>query len=173
MSYEPTTSPAEAISSTTHSAETRSSGKPPKPAAAQSASGWMTALESDRFADRHLGPTDQDVDTMLKVLGFESVAALMAAAVPAGIRLDAPMAVDAALSETAALEKIAAIAAQNQVYRSYIGLGYYSCVTPAVIQRNILENPGWYTQYTPYQPEISQGRLEALLNFQTDRKSVV
>ncbi|MEL7331530.1 MAG: aminomethyl-transferring glycine dehydrogenase [Cyanobacteria bacterium J06560_2] len=127
----------------------------------------MTALESDRFADRHLGPTDQDVDTMLKVLGFESVAALMAAAVPAGIRLDAPMAVDAALSETAALEKIAAIAAQNQVYRSYIGLGYYSCVTPAVIQRNILENPGWYTQYTPYQPEISQGRLEALLNYQT------
>ena len=77
------------------------------------------------------------------------------------------MQVGEALSETEALAKIRAIAAQNQVYRSYIGLGYHSCVTPPVIQRNILENPGWYTQYTPYQPEISQGRLEALLNYQT------
>ncbi|MEL7226659.1 MAG: glycine dehydrogenase (aminomethyl-transferring), partial [Cyanobacteria bacterium J06576_12] len=127
----------------------------------------MSALKRDRFADRHLGIGEQDIVTMLKVLGFESMEALISAAVPAGIRSDDALHVGAPLSETAALEKIAAIAAQNQVYRSYIGLGYHSCVTPAVIQRNILENPGWYTQYTPYQPEISQGRLEALLNYQT------
>ncbi|MEL7400887.1 MAG: glycine dehydrogenase (aminomethyl-transferring), partial [Pseudomonadota bacterium] len=87
--------------------------------------------------------------------------------VPAGIRATESLTTAAAMSETEALQKIASIAAQNQVYRSYIGLGYASCVTPPVIQRNILENPGWYTQYTPYQPEISQGRLEALLNYQT------
>ena len=128
---------------------------------------WTQKLAADRFADRHLGPTDRDVSHMLTVLGFESVEDLIAAAVPAGIRLKQPLAVEEALSETAALQKIADIAAQNQVCRSYIGLGYASCVTPPVIQRNILENPGWYTQYTPYQPEISQGRLEALLNYQT------
>lgn len=128
---------------------------------------WTDSLRSDRFESRHLGPTDQDAEQMLKVLGFSSVEDLIAKAVPAGIRLKQPLAVDKALSETDALKKIAGIAAQNQVYRSYIGLGYSSCVTPLVIQRNILENPGWYTQYTPYQPEISQGRLEALLNYQT------
>ncbi|MGC1306708.1 MAG: aminomethyl-transferring glycine dehydrogenase [Phormidesmis sp.] len=127
----------------------------------------VDALAADRFADRHLGPTQQDVVAMLKVLGFDQVEALIEAAVPAGIRLSASLTVGKALSETEALEKIGAIAAQNQVYRSYIGLGYSSCITPPVIQRNILENPGWYTQYTPYQPEISQGRLEALLNYQT------
>ncbi len=128
---------------------------------------WTDSLKRDRFESRHLGPTDQDIAQMLKVLGFDSVEDLIAQAVPAGIRLKQPLAVDKALSETEALKKIAGIAAQNQVYRSYIGLGYSSCVTPPVIQRNILENPGWYTQYTPYQPEISQGRLEALLNYQT------
>ncbi len=122
---------------------------------------------SERFASRHLGPTEPDVAQMLSVLGFESLEALIASAVPAGIRLKGGLALPTALSETAALQKIADIAAQNQVYRSYIGLGYANCVTPPVIQRNILENPGWYTQYTPYQPEISQGRLEALLNYQT------
>ncbi|MEO0645705.1 MAG: aminomethyl-transferring glycine dehydrogenase [Cyanobacteria bacterium J06650_10] len=162
MSYDSTISSAEAISSTAGS----STAVEPKVT-----SDWRNQLQRDRFAERHLGLDDKDVAQMLKVLGFESVDALMSAAVPAGIRLSEPLAVDAALkeglSETEALEKIKAIAAQNQVYRSYIGMGYYNCVTPAVIQRNILENPGWYTQYTPYQPEISQGRLEALLNYQT------
>ncbi len=128
---------------------------------------WIEELAADRFTDRHLGPTEKDVSQMLTVLGFETIEDLIAAAVPAGIRLKQPLAVEDALSETEALQKIAGIAAQNQVCRSYIGLGYSSCVTPPVIQRNILENPGWYTQYTPYQPEISQGRLEALLNYQT------
>ena len=154
MSYDSTISSAEAISSTAGS----STAVEPKVT-----SDLRDQLQRDRFSERHLGLDDKDVVQMLKVLGFESVDALMAAAVPAGIRLSEPLAVDAALkeglSETAALEKIKAIAAQNQVYRSYIGLGYYNCVTPAVIQRNILENPGWYTQYTPYQPEISLGRL--------------
>ena len=128
---------------------------------------WLDRLPTERFAPRHLGPTDRDVEQMLSVLGFDSMQALIEAAVPAGIRLNRALDVDEALSETAALKKIAGIAAQNKVYRSYIGLGYSNCVTPPVIQRNILENPGWYTQYTPYQPEISQGRLEALLNYQT------
>ncbi|PZO22721.1 MAG: glycine dehydrogenase (aminomethyl-transferring) [Leptolyngbya foveolarum] len=128
---------------------------------------WIEQLPSERFAQRHLGPTDKDVEKMLSVLGFDSVEGLISAAVPAGIRLNKALNVDAALSETEALKKIAAIASKNQVCRSYIGLGYHSCITPPVIQRNILENPGWYTQYTPYQPEISQGRLEALLNYQT------
>jgi glycine dehydrogenase len=129
---------------------------------------WMQALASEQFASRHLGPTEaKDIEKMLQVLGFDSIEALISTAVPSSIRLKQPLAVDQALSETEALKKIAGIAAQNQVFRSYIGLGYASCITPAVIQRNILENPGWYTQYTPYQPEISQGRLEALLNYQT------
>ena len=158
MTYDSSTAAAEVISSTRETlAKT----------VAKDSTDWMTALKRDRFADRHLGIDEQDVAQMLKVLGFDSMDALISAAVPEGIRLPEALSVNAALSETAALEKIAAIAAQNQVYRSYIGLGYHSCVTPAVIQRNILENPGWYTQYTPYQPEISQGRLEALLNYQT------
>ncbi|MEL6814127.1 MAG: aminomethyl-transferring glycine dehydrogenase [Cyanobacteria bacterium J06598_3] len=128
---------------------------------------WVAHLAADRFAQRHLGPTTQETDKMLALLGFSSMEALIAAAVPAGIRATESLTTAAAMSETEALQKIASIAAQNQVYRSYIGLGYASCVTPPVIQRNILENPGWYTQYTPYQPEISQGRLEALLNYQT------
>ena len=132
-----------------------------------SSSVWTEQLAADRFEQRHLGPTEQDTAKMLKVLGFSSVEALISAAVPAGIRSQKPLAVEQALSEAEALKKIAEIASQNQVYRSYIGQGYSSCITPPVIQRNILENPGWYTQYTPYQPEISQGRLEALLNYQT------
>ena len=158
MSYESTTPSADAISSTVRTSTA---------APTHSFSDWQAQLQRDRFEDRHLGLNDGDTAQMLKVLGFESVEALMSAAVPEGIRLGEPLAAPTALSETDALEKIKAIASQNQVYRSYIGLGYYNCVTPAVIQRNILENPGWYTQYTPYQPEISQGRLEALLIYQT------
>src|SRR6185436_11094004 len=99
--------------------------------------------------------------------GYASLDAMIDAAVPKGIRLDKPLNLPAARSEHGALTELRAIAAQNRVFRSFIGMGYHDCITPGVIQRNILENPGWYTQYTPYQAEISQGRLEALLNFQT------
>ena len=104
---------------------------------------------------------------MLGVTGFDSLDALTDAAVPAQIRLGKPLNLPAARSEHQALADVKTIASQNQVFRSFIGMGYYDCITPPVIQRGVLENPGWYTQYTPYQAEISQGRLEALLNFQT------
>jgi len=159
MSYDQTAVASDVLSAP---AETATSA-----ASSSKKAGWIAQLPSEKFAKRHLGPTDEDVAKMLSVLGFDSVEGLISAAVPAGIRLTKALDVDAALSETEALKKIAAIAAKNQVCRSYIGLGYHSCTTPPVIQRNILENPGWYTQYTPYQPEISQGRLEALLNYQT------
>lgn len=121
----------------------------------------------DRFVNRHIGPRDSDIQPMLATLGFETLEELIAKTVPAPIRLQHPLQLPPAQTETEALSTLRAIATQNQLYRSYIGMGYYNCITPAVIQRNILENPGWYTQYTPYQPEISQGRLEALLNYQT------
>jgi glycine dehydrogenase len=119
------------------------------------------------FAGRHIGPTPADIEVMLAKLGMESLDELSDQAVPASIRLDLPLQVKQGLSEREALEELQAIAAGNQIWRSFIGMGYANCITPPVIQRNILENPGWYTQYTPYQAEISQGRLEALLNFQT------
>ncbi|PSR19504.1 glycine dehydrogenase (aminomethyl-transferring), partial [filamentous cyanobacterium CCP3] len=119
------------------------------------------------FVARHLGPAERDVEAMLEALGYTSLEALIEATVPAGIRLKQTLDLPQGLSESAALEQLKGIAAQNQVWRSYLGLGYANTLTPAVIQRNVLENPGWYTQYTPYQPEIAQGRLEALLNFQT------
>ena len=169
MSYDQTAQSSEAFATDTDSARTDSAKTGSAVASSVSArpASWTERLTSDRFEQRHLGPTEQDVQTMLKVLGFECVEDLIAAAVPAGIRAKKRLEVEEALSETEALQKIAGIASQNQIYRSYIGLGYSNCVTPPVIQRNILENPGWYTQYTPYQPEISQGRLEALLNYQT------
>ncbi len=118
------------------------------------------------FADRHIGPSDSERQIMLSVLGIDSVAELIDATVPNSIR-DEQLALDAALSEAQAIELITEIADQNQVLTSLIGTGYHGTITPAVLRRNILENPAWYTAYTPYQPEISQGRLEALLNFQT------
>jgi glycine dehydrogenase len=121
----------------------------------------------DNFVRRHIGPQPEETAEMLKTLGFDSLDALMDALVPADIRLAAPLNIPAALSEFDALRQLKAIASKNQVFKSYLGLGYHDCITPPVIQRNILENPGWYTQYTPYQAEISQGRLESLLNFQT------
>lgn len=120
-----------------------------------------------RFVARHIGPQQNEIQQMLTALGYDSLNALMAATVPADIRLSHDLSLETGLSEQEALTALRAIAAQNQVWRSFIGLGYANTLTPPVIQRNILENPGWYTQYTPYQPEISQGRLEALLNFQT------
>ena len=122
---------------------------------------------SDRFVARHIGPRTADVDCMLQECGFKTLDALADAAVPAQIRFRKPLNLPPSRSEHGLLAELRKTAAQNNVFRSFIGMGYYDCITPGVIQRNILENPGWYTQYTPYQAEISQGRLEALLNFQT------
>jgi glycine dehydrogenase len=126
-----------------------------------------STIVPDRFVRRHIGPRPEEAAAMLKLLGYPSLEALVDAAVPKAIRLAKPVQLPAARSEHEALAALKEIASQNQVCRSFIGMGYYGCITPAVLQRNILENPGWYTQYTPYQAEISQGRLEALLNFQT------
>ena len=121
----------------------------------------------DSFVRRHLGPTDADVQEMLATLGMQSLDALMDGTVPPDIRLRVPLSLPRNRSEQEVLSELRSIAGRNQVYRSLLGMGYFDCVTPPVIQRNILESPGWYTQYTPYQAEIAQGRLEALINFQT------
>jgi len=130
----------------------------------QSASANRTA---DIFAQRHIGVDEQQIKEMLEVLGVESLDALIEQTIPASIRLNKSLELPKAQTEAAALSRLKAIASQNQVARSFIGRGYYNCITPAVILRNVLENPGWYTSYTPYQAEIAQGRLEALLNYQT------
>jgi glycine dehydrogenase len=122
---------------------------------------------SSDFTNRHIGPSADDIQEMLKLLGISSLDALIDKTVPQAIRLPRPLDLPPAKSEYAALAELKEIAAKNQIFRTYIGMGYYDCITPTVILRNILENPGWYTAYTPYQPEIAQGRLEALLNFQT------
>ncbi|HEX7023580.1 MAG TPA: glycine dehydrogenase (aminomethyl-transferring), partial [Gemmatimonadales bacterium] len=119
------------------------------------------------FVSRHLGPRPADVSAMLAVLGYPTLDALIDAVVPPGIRLRKPLELPAARTEDEALAALRSMAGQNEVFRSYLGLGYHDCHVPGVIPRNVLENPGWYTAYTPYQPEIAQGRLEALLNFQT------
>ncbi|CAN5698847.1 aminomethyl-transferring glycine dehydrogenase [soil metagenome] len=124
-------------------------------------------LESDSFVPRHIGPNETEVQEMLAVLEFDSLDALVRATVPASIRLDRPLEIGEPRTELEALDELRAISRHNQVFRTYIGMGYNDCITPPVIQRNVLENPGWYTAYTPYQAEIAQGRLEALLNFQT------
>jgi glycine dehydrogenase len=121
----------------------------------------------DTFARRHLGPRPSEIAQMLESLGFASLDALVDAVLPSVIRTPRPLDLPAALGERAAVARLRTMADKNQVLTSLIGMGYSGTVTPAIIQRNILENPGWYTQYTPYQPEISQGRLEALVNFQT------
>ncbi len=121
----------------------------------------------DVFENRHLGPDERDCAAMLGALGLRSLDELADVAVPGAIRMAGPLDLPPALTEQAAQARLAALAALNRPGRSMIGLGYHGTVTPAVIRRNVLENPGWYTPYTPYQPEISQGRLEALLNFQT------
>jgi len=118
------------------------------------------------FIERHIGPSQEQQDVMLNAIGATSLAELIASIVPADIQLPSPPAVGDALTEHLALAELKAIASQNQRYKSFIGMGYTPVLTPPVILRNMLENPGWYTAYTPYQPEVSQGRLEALLNFQ-------
>src|SRR5436190_386869 len=122
---------------------------------------------SDTFVHRHIGPTDADIQEMLATLGLQSLDALLSATVPDDIRLRAPLALGPHRGEYDVLAELRSLHDRNKIFRSFLGMGYHDCPTPPVIQRNILENPGWYTQYTPYQPEIAQGRLEALLNFQT------
>jgi glycine dehydrogenase len=124
-------------------------------------------LDADSFVPRHIGPTDDDIAKMAAAVGFPSLDALIDATVPERIRLRRPLKLPAGKSETEALRSFREVASRNKVFRSFIGLGYYSCLTPPVILRNILESPAWYTAYTPYQAEIAQGRLEALLNYQT------
>src|SRR5262245_49577409 len=123
--------------------------------------------DADAFATRHIGPDAAEQRHMLSVLGYPTRDALMAAIVPESIRRRAPLDLAPPIPETAALDRLKAIAAKNRVMKSFIGQGYHGTLTPGVIARNILENPAWYTAYTPYQAEISQGRLEALINFQT------
>ncbi|MCX2920979.1 aminomethyl-transferring glycine dehydrogenase [Stenotrophomonas rhizophila] len=122
---------------------------------------------SHAFVERHIGPNDAEIAQMLDVVGHASLDALTDAIVPAGIKSPAPLDLPESLTEVQALAKIRAIADKNQVFRTFIGQGYYGTLTPNVILRNVLENPAWYTAYTPYQAEISQGRMEALINFQT------
>ena len=122
---------------------------------------------ADSFVPRHVGPTEVEIADMLGTLGLPTLEALIDATIPESIRFRKPLAIHAGLSEHEALAALRAISLKNRVFRSFLGLGYHDTLTPPVIQRNILENPGWYTAYTPYQAEIAQGRLEALLNFQT------
>ncbi len=122
---------------------------------------------ADRFIKRHIGPRSHDVTHMLDTLGLSSLDELIEQAVPHNIRINGHLNLEAPRSETGVLNELRQLASQNKLFRSFIGMGYSNTITPPVIQRNILENPSWYTQYTPYQPEISQGRLEALINFQT------
>jgi glycine dehydrogenase len=138
------------------------------PSARGPAAATLATLEqTDAFVARHIGTAPSDQAAMLEVLGYASRAALMDAIVPAAIRCRAPLALPGGMTEAQALSRIRSMASRNKVLKSFIGQGYYGTHTPAVILRNVLENPAWYTAYTPYQPEISQGRLEALVNFQT------
>ncbi len=126
-----------------------------------------TLKRTDSFVDRHVGPDEADIRSMLRLLEAASLEDLIDSTVPRQIRSARSLQLEEGKSEFELLEELQAIAAKNQVFKSFIGMGYSDCVTPGVILRNVFENPGWYTQYTPYQAEISQGRLEALLNFQT------
>src|SRR5688572_6597090 len=129
----------------------------------------MTIFEqqSNEFIPRHIGPNETDTKVMLKKIGVSSLSELVSKTVPASIRMNHELNIPAAMSESEYLEHIYAISLKNRVFTNYIGQGYYDTIIPSVILRNVFENPGWYTQYTPYQAEISQGRLESLLNFQT------
>ena len=119
------------------------------------------------FQSRHIGPDTRERDAMVRAIGVPSLDALVEQTVPAEIRLPKPLDMPPADTEFGYLRRLRTIASRNRVARSYIGMGYYDCITPSVILRNVFENPGWYTPYTPYQAEIAQGRLESLLNFQT------
>ena len=134
--------------------------------------GWgrlknLINMANDKFVMRHIGPRDHEIQEMLGSIGVSSMDELISQTVPENIRLEKPLNLEDGLTERQYYRKILALAAQNKVYNTYIGMGFYDTITPAVILRNVLENPVWYTSYTPYQAEISQGRIEALLNYQT------
>src|SRR6266516_1826588 len=152
-----------------HSGETETIEQPIAKTEKKSAPANFIATPSTvaTFADRHIGPSANEVAQMLRELGFENLDALLDATVPKNIRLNRPLELPKEKSEKEALAELRALASKNKVARNFIGAGYSDTMTPPVIQRNILENPGWYTAYTPYQAEVAQGRLEALLNFQT------
>ncbi len=139
----------------------------PRSAEARAAHGPTAAHAETRFADRHIGPRAHEIQQMLDAMGYDSLDALIDTVVPENIRDRRPLDLPAARSEQEVLAALERLAAKNIVFKNYIGMGYADCVTPPVIQRNVLENPGWYTAYTPYQAEVAQGRLEALLNYQT------
>ena len=121
----------------------------------------------DRFIQRHIGPREAELGEMLRTVGAESIDALIDEVVPAAIRLEKPLEAPQAETEAALLSRLRRLGQTNDCWHSFIGGGYYGCVTPPVILRNLLENPGWYTPYTPYQAEVAQGRLESLLNVTT------
>ncbi|KAJ1981174.1 glycine decarboxylase subunit P [Dimargaris verticillata] len=149
--------PAAVTSTSEHLAESRSTSTPttaPFPS-------------TDQFVDRHIGPSPEDIAVMLKQLQLNNIDQLLDRALPDSIRTPHPLALASGVSEAELLVSLKALASQNELYKSYIGMGYTNTQVPPVILRNLMENPGWYTQYTPYQPEISQGRLEALFNYQT------
>ena len=152
-----------------HSAETEAIEKPAAKRQEKSAPDNSVAPTNafTTFADRHIGPSPEETAQMLREIGFADLDALVDATVPKNIRLDRVLELPAAKSENDALAELRALASQNRIARNFIGAGYSDTITPPVIQRNILENPGWYTAYTPYQAELAQGRLEALVNFQT------
>src|ERR1700759_2227136 len=127
----------------------------------------MSVFDFEQFQSRHIGPDAEETAAMLKAVGASSLDALIDEAIPARIRLKKPLALPDGQSEHHFLKELRPPAGRNQISRSFIGYGYYDTITPSVILRNVLENPGWYTPYTPYQAEIAQGRLEGLLNFQT------
>ena len=124
-------------------------------------------MKTDAFALRHIGPRENDLQHMFKTIGVESLDQLIYETVPDNILLKKELDLDPAMTEFDYLNHIQELGKKNKVFKSYIGLGYHPAIVPAVIQRNIFENPGWYTAYTPYQAEIAQGRLEAILNYQT------
>ena len=129
----------------------------------------MNILESQakEFRKRHIGPTEEETRKMLAATGFGSIDALIEKTIPSHIMMQGDLKVPRAMSENEYLRHIKSISLKNKIFTNYIGQGYYGTIVPSVILRNIFENPGWYTQYTPYQAEISQGRLESLLNYQT------
>ena len=128
---------------------------------------FSTEMNAKEFAARHIGPNTADRDEMLKAIGFSSLDELIDNVVPSDIRLQDDLDLEQGMTEKQFAEHVAVLASRNKLFKSYIGCGYYDTEVPAVVRRNVLENPGWYTAYTPYQAEVAQGRLEALLNFQT------
>ena len=124
-------------------------------------------MDTNKFVNRHVGIAEEDIPAMLEAIGVKSVDELIDQTIPANIRLKEPLNLPEPMTEREFAEHIAELASKNEVFTSYIGMGWYDTICPAPIQRNVFENPVWYTSYTPYQAEVSQGRLEALLNFQT------